>query len=49
MKKDFGLFLILAILFVPAIAQDVVPLFASKEPLSLQASGSIKSIKKENK
>ncbi|HEY3405540.1 MAG TPA: hypothetical protein VGK59_19290 [Ohtaekwangia sp.] len=47
MKSKYGLpLLILVILSTSSIAQDV-PLFHSKEPLDLQASGSIKSIKKK--
>jgi hypothetical protein len=45
MKKYYVLVSVLVIVMVPALGQDV-PLFRSKEPLMLQASGSIKSIKK---
>jgi hypothetical protein len=47
MKRNYGLIIILAFLFVPCLAQVDTPLFQSKEPLDLQASGSIKSIKKK--
>ena len=47
MKKNGSLLLMLVVLFIPALGQEiVVPLFRSKEPLNLQAGGSIKSIKK---
>jgi hypothetical protein len=46
MKKDYCLILVLMILVVHVQGQDV-PLFKSKEPVNLQASGSIKSIKKK--
>ena len=46
MKKLSVLVSMLVATTLPALAQDVVPLFRSKEPLILQASGSIKSIKK---
>jgi hypothetical protein len=45
MEKNFSLLVVMAVLFVSARAQDT-PLFLSKEPLNIQASGSIKSIKK---
>ena len=46
MNKNFTLSLFLAILVGSAYSQESVPLFQSKEILSLQATGSIKSIKK---
>jgi hypothetical protein len=47
MQKNYGLTLILVVLFVSSLAQDGVPLFKSKEPLNFKATGSIKSIKKK--
>jgi len=45
--KDLRLLLILTVLFHSAQAQVNTPLFQSTDPLNLQASGSIKSIKKK--
>jgi hypothetical protein len=47
MERNYILSAILFFSFVNAIAQDV-PLFKSKEPLKLRATGSIKSIKKQS-
>jgi hypothetical protein len=46
MKKAFNLASILIFITILAQSQDIVPLFRSKEPLRLQASGSVKAIKK---
>jgi len=47
MKSNYMLTAILCFLFTHVLAQDV-PLFKSKEPVKLRATGSIKSIKKKS-
>ena len=47
MKRNYALLTILFFLFTNAFTQDV-PLFKSKEPISIKATGSIKSIKKQS-
>jgi len=46
MKKNYYLLIVLLTLCLPAASQNV-PLFQTKEPMNLRASGSIKSIKKK--
>ncbi len=47
MKRNYIVLFTLLFLFTKAFAQDV-PLFKSKEPVSIKATGSIKSIKKKS-
>ncbi|HTF20406.1 MAG TPA: hypothetical protein VK658_20180 [Chryseolinea sp.] len=47
MKTKLGLLFLFGTCVLSAFAQKDTPLFQSKEPLNLQATGSIKSIKKE--
>lgn len=47
MKRKLSLMFLVGTFVLPAFAQKDTPLFQSKEALNLQATGSIKSIKKE--
>jgi hypothetical protein len=47
MKRNYVVLVILSFLYTCVFAQDV-PLFKSKEPINIKATGSIKSIKKQS-
>src|SRR5258705_3641042 len=47
MKRNYTLLIILVFVCTNTFAQDV-PLFKTKEPINLRATGSIKSIKKKS-
>jgi len=47
MKRNYLILAVLLFLFTNVFAQDV-PLFKSKEPINMKATGSIKSIKKQS-